>query len=253
MIQVCWFALLLLPRGARFIGFFVLVAGELLVPGLAERGASTSWHPGHIAERYRLFTLIVLGESMLAPTVAVQSGLDAGSPLGDLVLVSIGGLLTVFSLWWIYFDHDAAGMLERAIGDDDTTDRAKRLAFTWGYGHYAVFGSAAAIGAGLAVAVDHLVTAGHGDLAEHAALGDTGAALAVTVPVAVFVLCMWVLHGKFRHLDALSGWAFPVVAAMILAGSWTGEPVLLTGLLLAATVCLSIAAGWSSTVADTTT
>ena len=78
MIQVVLVRLAAPAGGARFIGFVVLVAGELLVPGLAERGASTSWHPGHIAERYRLFTLIVLGESMLAPTVAVQSGLDAG-------------------------------------------------------------------------------------------------------------------------------------------------------------------------------
>ena len=39
---------------------------ELAVPVLAERaGPMTSWHPEHIAERYGLFTLIVLGEAIL--------------------------------------------------------------------------------------------------------------------------------------------------------------------------------------------
>src|SRR6185312_11617092 len=197
-----------------------------------ERGASTSWHPGHIAERYRLFTLIVLGESMLAPTIAVQDGLDRGSPLVDLVLVSAGGLLIVFCMWWLYFDHDAEAMFDRAIGDDDTTARAKRLAFTWGYGHYVVFGAAAAAGAGLAVAVEHVVDG------SHATLGDVAAALGLTVPIAVFLLCMWVLHGKARRLGELQGWAMPITAVGVVAVSWLAQPVLLAGLVLAAVLAV---------------
>jgi hypothetical protein len=54
----------------------VLVVGELLVPLWAERASPTNWHPHHIAERYGLFTLIVLGESVLAATIAIQSALD---------------------------------------------------------------------------------------------------------------------------------------------------------------------------------
>ena len=36
------------------------------MPVWAERAGPTTWHPHHIAERYGLFTLIVLGESILA-------------------------------------------------------------------------------------------------------------------------------------------------------------------------------------------
>ena len=36
--------------------------------------AATTWHPHHIAERYGLFTIIVLGETIAAATVAVKSG-----------------------------------------------------------------------------------------------------------------------------------------------------------------------------------
>ncbi|PZS32881.1 MAG: hypothetical protein DLM59_07335 [Pseudonocardiales bacterium] len=37
------------------------------------------WHPEHIVERYGLFTLIVLGESVLAATTAVQQAYTSGT------------------------------------------------------------------------------------------------------------------------------------------------------------------------------
>ena len=57
-----------------------------------------------------------------------------------------GGLLIIFSLWWIYFAKPAYRFLT-----------SNRIGFLWGYGHYFIFGAAAAIGAGLAVNVDHLL------------------------------------------------------------------------------------------------
>ena len=187
---------------------------------------------------------------MLAPTVAVQAGVDSGGPLADLILLSIGGLLTVFGMWWIYFDHDAEAMFERAVGDDDTTIHARKLAFTWGYGHYFVFGAAAAVGAGLAVAIEHVVAV-HGGDEGHLALGDVGAALGVNVPVAVFLMCMWLLHGKYRHLGQPKGWVFPAAAVIVLATSWAPQPQLLTGLTVAACVAVSVVAGWSSSFGPT--
>ncbi len=67
-----------LPDLVRF-GFGVpLVLLELLVPIWSERAATTSWHPHHIAERYGLLTIIVLGESVLAATSGIQAALAAG-------------------------------------------------------------------------------------------------------------------------------------------------------------------------------
>ena len=128
-------------------GFVTFAALELVVPVWAERAGPTTWHPQHIAERYGLLTLIVLGESILAATVAIQSALASGEALSALAPLIGGGLLIVYSLWWVYFDrpvHDLLTSLRKAI--------------VWGYGHYVVFAAAAAVGAGLAVAVDQRVT-----------------------------------------------------------------------------------------------
>jgi low temperature requirement protein LtrA len=195
--------------------FLVLVALELAVPMWAEGAGGTTWHPHHVAERYGLLTLIVLGESILAATMAVQSALRSGEALGPLTPIIVGGLLIVFSMWWVYFDrpvHDLLTSLRKAI--------------VWGYGHYLVFAAAAAVGAGLAVAVDHAT--------HHAKVGTIGAGLAVTVPVSAYLLCLWFLHDRpeYGRTRAVG----PIVAAIILLTSFTDYAVLLTGLTLATMV-----------------
>jgi low temperature requirement protein LtrA len=169
VVQVLWIARLALPHPWDIVGFVVLVVAELAVPIVAElRGEPTTWHPEHIAERYGLFTLIVLGECVLGTTVAFQSALGHGFS-ADLVLLAVGGLLLIFGLWWTYF-----------LGGDDVGLTSLRSALTWGYGHYLVFGSVAALGAGLEVAVQ---------TSEHAAeIPEAVAGLAVAVPVAVFLV-----------------------------------------------------------------
>ena len=45
----------------------------------------TNWHPHHIAERYGLFTIIVLGECVLAGATAVQATIDEDGASAELV------------------------------------------------------------------------------------------------------------------------------------------------------------------------
>jgi len=115
------------------VGFWIFAACELLVPAWAERAAPTTWHPEHIAERYGLFTLITLGESILAASVAVRSATEAGASAIGLLPIIIGGLLIVFSFWWLYFERPAHEVLTSLAA-----------AFVWGYGHYFVLAAAAA-------------------------------------------------------------------------------------------------------------
>jgi low temperature requirement protein LtrA len=85
-LQLGWIGLLALPLSWRGPGFLLLAAGELAVPVWAERsGQPTAWHPGHIAERYGLFTLIVLGECVLAVTTTVHAAIVAGLVAADFV------------------------------------------------------------------------------------------------------------------------------------------------------------------------
>jgi low temperature requirement protein LtrA len=80
IVQIGWVLRLAVPHSWFVPSFLVLVAAELLVPVWAERATSTTWHPRHIAERYGLFTLIVLGESVLAATNALQERPQRGRP-----------------------------------------------------------------------------------------------------------------------------------------------------------------------------
>ena len=87
VVQVGWLLRLLLPESWFAPAFIVLVAAELAVPVWAEAAGRTPWHPHHIVERYGLFTIIVLGESVLGATLAVQAALDADSTFVDLAAV----------------------------------------------------------------------------------------------------------------------------------------------------------------------
>lgn len=212
--QVCWVVLLFLPHGVQTWLQLLFVAVELVVPTLAERSYQTSWHAGHIAERYGLFTLIVLGETVAAATVAVQSGLnDHGGP-GRLLPIAAGGLLVCFSAWWIYFARPVEEYL-----------RSNRQGFLWGYGHYLVFLSAAAIGAGLEVAVEQATGA--------AEISAELAGAVVAVPTAVFLFVVWVLHARHGKSGAAQ-WVLPLAALGVLAVIPVGGP---WGVFAAGAVC----------------
>jgi len=108
LIQLGWVIRLLIGWSeVGYLTFIGLGLLELAVPAWAERaGPETPWHAGHIVERYGLFTIIVLGECVLATTTAVQTALDAGGVAAPLLMVAVGGLLLVFALWWAYFKRD---------------------------------------------------------------------------------------------------------------------------------------------------
>ncbi|HET9269810.1 MAG TPA: low temperature requirement protein A [Vicinamibacterales bacterium] len=219
VMQVLWVGTLFLPSFGPLV-FAAGVIGEIAVPLWAERASRTLWHPHHIAERYGLLTLIVFGESILSATAAVQSAVAAGERVADLAPIIAGGMLIVYSLWWIYFDRPAHDLL-----------RTMRRAFVWGYGHYFVFASAAAVGAGLGVAVDRV--------GGHAAIGPVATGMAVAIPVASFLIGLWILNDRpeYARTRALG----LVTAAIVLAMPFTPEPVLWTGVTLAALVAVKLA------------
>ncbi|MET0523859.1 MAG: low temperature requirement protein A [Nocardioides sp.] len=172
VLEVLWIARLGLGDHLATTTHVVLVGLELLVPVWAQRHGETNWHPHHIAERYALFTIILLGEGLFAATTAVVAVVEEVADAG-LVAVSVAGLNIVAALWWLYFSVPAGAGLEERRG----------WSFAWGYGHFVFFAALASLGAGLEVVV--AASAGH---AEKLATWETLAALAVPVAVVMAML-----------------------------------------------------------------
>lgn len=242
--QAMWLLRLLLPDSLGLVSFLALVVVELSVPAFAERGRTIPWHAHHIAERYGLFTLIVLGESILAATNAFIKGFEQAADPSGLIVLAFAALVIVFGMWWVYFDHESAGLLD-----------GLRSALVWGYGHYFIFGAAAAVSAGLEAAIDydleHLaseglltpeamasVTAEQSAEAGHHISGLT-AALMVNAAAAIFVLGVWVLIARHRGSRVLDI-AYPAAVVALIAVSFTGLPIHLGAVVMIALVVVTI-------------
>ncbi|MEV4645959.1 low temperature requirement protein A [Saccharopolyspora sp. NPDC049426] len=221
VVQVGWLLRLLLPHPYSEIGFLLLVAAELAVPAFAERHAPTTWHPHHIAERYGLFTIIVLGEVVLAVTAAMQEDVADGGWSAGLLEIGVGGLLMIFVMWWFYFKHSPVQHLRENL----------RSSLTWGYSHIFVFAAVAAVGAGLEVAIDADAHKAH--------IGEVSAALTVAVPLAVYLLLTGLLHTRFTDAGGHST-LISVIGSVLLLGTallahtlGVSSTVLLLGVLMA--------------------
>jgi low temperature requirement protein LtrA len=104
-------------------------------------------HPEHLPERFGLFTIIVLGEAILA----VVNGISDMKWGVASTASAIAGFVIAFSLWWIYFENVSGSSLETAR----TSGRWQILHF-WLYIHLPLVIGIAATGVG----VEHVIKAG---------------------------------------------------------------------------------------------
>ena len=199
IVQVLWIARLGLPDPWAIMAFIVLFLVEIGIPPWAERRHMTPWHPHHIAERYGLFTIIVLGESVLAATTAILAArAETGATL-ELAVVAIAGLIVLFACWWLYFLEPAAPRL----------DEHRNLGFLWGYGHFFVFASLAAIGAGIEVTAEAIT---HEIAASPLLIGYS-----VALPLAAFLGIMYALYVRIGGRRRVRPWVLAVELGIILA------------------------------------
>ena len=102
MAATIWLISALAPPPYRFILWGLGLCVDFATPLTAGKlHSQLAPHASHLPERFALFTLIVLGESI----TGVVSGLTRQqwglwSALGAML-----GLSTAFSLWWVYFDN----------------------------------------------------------------------------------------------------------------------------------------------------
>jgi low temperature requirement protein LtrA len=142
---VFWALSVLFGPPWRFILWGAGIAADFAVPlSAGQLHARFAPHTRHLPERFGLFTLIVLGETI----VAVVAGL-ANHPWSWLDgLTGFLGLILAFSFWWLYFDNL-----------DDAVIRAARergriwIYQSWLYAHFPLYAALAATGVGIAYAI----------------------------------------------------------------------------------------------------
>ena len=176
------------------------------MPVWAERGGThTPWHPEHIAERYGLFTIIVLGETILSSSVAFQAVVDERTGDVTAVLTAVGALT--------HRVLDVVDLLRQA-GRAASSSRSGSCspgatATSWSSA------SAAAVGAGVAVMVDSVT--GRAAHLRHRRGG------AFTIPVILYLVAITfiqtLLYGVYR--DRLG--ALLVALACVGAATFTGS------------------------------
>lgn len=211
---------------ARFWLWSLGLVIDTLTPLLTLRQQSQlpPFSTSKLPERFGLFVLIALGESV----VGTVQGLAAKETLSGLTLVTgVMGLLLAFSLWGIYFDFVNRRPPKRGIG----------YTFAWGYLHLPLIAAITAAGAG----VLNVIADEDGVLGENVSLligSATGLALIV---MGLLELTLAWSPNEPTHPRLSPGLKFAAGAIAILLGALGGGlsvillQVLLLALLLAQT------------------
>jgi low temperature requirement protein LtrA len=105
------------------------------------------FHMSHVVERYCLFTIIVLGEILIAVSAGIGS-----VPGSETFLIALFAYVTVACIWWSYFSWDFDKILR--FGSLSNL-------FVFGYGHFVVFLAIASFGAAGEIAVHSQAHSGH--------------------------------------------------------------------------------------------
>lgn len=135
-VSVLWIAGALIGGDALYVIWAIALLADYAGPyyrywnpwhGNAE---TTEWHitPSHFVERFQLFVIIALGESVVVTGAAVAgSGLTTES-----LLALVGAFVYTATLWWLYFDEVAVYAL-RQMNRSDDPGRLGRDAYTYGH------------------------------------------------------------------------------------------------------------------------
>ena len=145
---LAWAGSVLVDPDTRLMLWIAAFALDVVSPFIV---AKETWrappHPEHLPERFGLFTIILLGETV----ASAAHGLDhAGHITGEGLSVAASGAALAFLFWTGYF-HRARGSSERHVADA-ASGRKLRL---WAYGHIPLYLGIAGMAAGTLFMVHH--------------------------------------------------------------------------------------------------
>jgi low temperature requirement protein LtrA len=215
-----------MPVPGRFWMWGVAFVIDLGTPWLAiPHSVTVPPHAAHLPERFGLFTLILLGESVVAVMQGIESQEDWSPSAATSAFLGMG---ISFLIWWWYFDG-ASGASEQPV-------RTKREAVRfhiWSYAHFPLYLGIVVAGVG----IQRIVTA-----APRGAL-TTPETTILTVAIASVMLAMTTIgtmSAGRRRRDV-----FGIVSNIVLAGATLAigvvgqveSPVAL--IVVVATLCLA--------------
>ena len=156
---------------------------DVATPALARRRVLLlSFEPNHLPERFGLFVIIALGESIVAigtPVAGAHLGVAEGAAVSCAFVIACG-------LWWVYYQFAASAIRHGLL---IATVRADIVRQVLSYAHLVLIGGIIAVAVGLAEAVAH---PGHHLGGGYAGLLYGGAA----AYLATFGYTRWRMFGK---------------------------------------------------------
>lgn len=219
-----WLASAIVPAPARYLLWAIALAIDLATPWVAvEHAVRLPPVAAHLPERFGLFTLILLGEAVVAVMRGMESQETWPVPAAASALLGMGLL---FLLWWWYFEAVDAVAEQHVRSHAD----ARRL-HLWSYMHFPLYLGIVWMGVG----VQRVVTA-----AARTALSDDD----VLVPAAgalLAVVAMTFIRETSGRAPRTVDWghagASMAAAGLVLVplAAWRpASPVVLIAALLAA-------------------
>jgi low temperature requirement protein LtrA len=183
----------------------------------------------HFAERYSLFVIICLGESIVAIGVGAL-GPNSGRQLsGELVVAVALGLLITVAMWWTYFEGLAEAAAERLRRHDDPVLAA---ADAYSYLHLVIVAGIITFAVGVKILASVPLTAALSDPARLTLCGGVALYLAGTAAFSLRLLGA-LEHEKLAVAGALlalgavggalAGWVVAGAVAALLGGLCLAE------------------------------
>ena len=194
-----WALSLVVPRPLAFALWGAAVLVEALVPLLVTRApADVPLHVEHLPERFALFVILVLGESV----AGVAHGLYDAEWGPSAIPVAVLSFVLAAALWWSYFD--LAGARAKRLLNEVGGERSDHSHDVYIFGQLPLTLALATVGAGIELAV---VESGQGEV-------PTGTRLLLAGGVALFLISMTLTDTGMSRRNR-SGWWWPLAAAAV--------------------------------------
>jgi low temperature requirement protein LtrA len=219
---LCWVASLFVPPPARYMLWVAGLTIDFVTPWIKRSMlARYPLHQEHFPERMGLFTIIVLGESI----IATEAGLSSVKAEGPWITTAVMGFLIMACIWWLYFTFVQHAKLDKAL----------RHGLTYIYVHLPLTAGISM----LAVAIGHLVKeAAHATpRVDSMVLLGLGSAMFL----ASFFQMMWRIDRRHMRRNLIAAFVVAIVATIALAIVGTGlAPTWVVGILLSLFVSLVV-------------